>query len=152
PAWLTFVDNTDGSATLDGIPDSGGPPSYSLTVTATNGIAPNATQTFTLFVNTPPPAITSANNTTFVVGTFASFTVRTSPPDPSATISHTGTLPSGINFTPNSDGTATISGTAPAGWQGSSPINVPGSNGPLPDGKQAFTITVQNTPPLLVAP
>jgi Putative Ig domain len=152
PDWLTFVDNTDGSATLDGIPDPGGPPSYSLTITATNGIAPNATQTFTLFVNTPPPAITSANNTTFVVGTFASFTVRTSPPDPSATISHTGTLPSGINFTPNSDGTATISGTAPAGSQGSYPINVTASNGTLPDAKQAFTITVQNTPPLLVAP
>ena len=88
---------------------------YSLTITATNGIAPDAMQTFTLFVNNPPPAITSADNTTFVVGTFASFTVRTSPPDPSATVSFTGTLPSGINFTPNGDGTATIDGTASAG-------------------------------------
>ena len=153
PAWLTFVDNTDGSATLDGIPDPGGPPSYSLTITATNGIAPNAMQTFTLFVNNPPPAITSADNTTFVVGTFASFTVRTSPPDPSATVSYTtGTLPSGINFTPNGDGTATIDGTASAGSEGSYPINITASNGTLPDAMQAFTITVQDAPPVLEAP
>ena len=152
PAWLTFVDNTDGTATLDGIPDPGGPPSYSLIITATNGIAPNATQTFTLFVNNPPPAITSADNTTFVVGTFASFTVRTSPPDPSATVSFTGTLPSGINFTPNGDGTATIDGTAPAGSQGSYPINITASNGTLPDAMQTFTITVQDAPPVLEAP
>jgi hypothetical protein len=152
PAWLTFVDNTDGSATLDGIPDSGGPPSYSLTITATNGIAPNATQTFTLFVNNPPPAITSADNTTFVVGTFASFTVRTSPPDPSATVSFNGTLPLGINFTPNSDGTATIDGTASVGSEGSYPINIKASNGTLPDAMQTFTITVQDAPPVLEAP
>ena len=152
PAWLTFVDNTDGSATLDGTPDSGGPPSYSLTITVTNGIAPNATQTFTLFVNNPPPAITSADNTTFVVGTFASFTVRTSPPDPSATVSFNGTLPLGINFTPNSDGTATIDGTASVGSEGSYPINIKASNGTLPDAMQTFTITVQDAPPVLEAP
>ena len=152
PDWLTFVDNTDGSATLDGIPDPGGPASYALTIIATNGIAPDATQTFTLFVNNPPPAITSVNNTTFVVGTFASFTVRTSPPDPSATISYTGALPSGINFTPNSDGTATINGTASAGSEGSYPINITASNGTLPDASQIFTITIQDAPPVLVAP
>ena len=152
PDWLTFVDNTDGTATLDGIPDPGGPPSYSLTVTATNGVAPDATQTFTLFVNNPPPTITSANNTTFVVGTFASFTVRTSPPIPSATVNFAGTLPSGINFTPNSDGTATIDGTALAASEGSYPINITASNGTLPDAMQTFTFTVQDAPPLLVAP
>jgi hypothetical protein len=152
PAWLTFVDNTDGTATLDGIPDPGGPASYSLTINATNGIAPDATQAFTLFVNNPPPAITSADNTTFVVGTFASFTVRTSPPIPSATVSFTGTLPSGINFTPNGDGTATIDGTASAGSEGSYPINITASNGTLPDATQPFTITVQDAPPVLEAP
>src|SRR5207248_3277127 len=152
PAWLTFVDNTDGSATLDGIPDPGGPSSYSLTVTATNGIAPDAMQSFTLFVNNPPPAITSADNTTFVVGAFGSFTIRTSPPVPSATVSATGALPSGINFVDNGDGTATVSGMAATGSEGSYPINLSASNGTLPDATQLFTITVQDAPPLPQAP
>ena len=87
-----------------------------------------------------------------MVGTFASFTVRTSPPDPSATVSFTGTLPSGINFTPNGDGTATIDGTASAGSEGSYPINITALNGTLPDAMQTFTITVQDAPPVLEAP
>src|SRR5438270_1566108 len=96
PSWLSFIDNTDGTATLTGIPDPGGAPSYPLTITATNGVAPDATQSFTLFVVNPPPAITSVNNATFLVGTFGTFNVRTSPPIPSATCSFTGTLPAGI--------------------------------------------------------
>src|SRR5205085_1367687 len=72
--------------------------------------------------------------------------------DPSATVSFNGTLPLGINFTPNSDGTATIDGTASAGSQGSYPITITASNGTLPDATQTFTITVQDAPPLLEAP
>jgi Putative Ig domain len=152
PSWLSFIDNTDGTATLTGIPDPGSNPSYPFTITATNGVAPDATQSFTLFVVNPPPAITSVNNATFLVGTFDTFTVRTSPPVPSATVSFTGTLPAGISFVPNGDGTATISGTAGAGSEGDYPINISASNGTLPDAMQTFTITVQDTPPVLEAP
>jgi len=152
PTWLSFIDNTDGTASLVGIPDPGGPPSYTLTITATNGIAPDATQTFTLSVVNPSPAITSPNNATFVVGSFVSFTIRTTPPTPPAVVSFTGTLPSGLNFVANADGTATISGTAAANSEGSYPINVSASNGTLPDATQSLTITVQDTPPVLQAP
>src|SRR5439155_945783 len=48
PAWLSFVDNTDGTATLSGTPDAGSDLSYSFTVTARNGVSPVATQDFTL--------------------------------------------------------------------------------------------------------
>jgi len=152
PSWLSFIDNTDGTATLTGIPDPGGAPSYAFTITATNGVAPDAVQSFTLFVVNPPPAITSVNNATFVVGTFDAFTVRTSPPVPSATVSFTGTLPAGITFVPNGDGTATISGTAAAASEGDYPIDITASNGTLPDAMQTFTITVQDAPPLPQAP
>jgi hypothetical protein len=152
PSWLSFIDNTDGTATLAGIPDPGSNPSYAFTVTATNGVAPDAMQSFTLFVVNPPPAITSVNNATFLVGTFDTFTVRTSPPVPSATVSFTGTLPAGITFVPNGDGTATISGTAAAGSEGDYPIDISASNGTLPDAMQTFTITVQDVPPVPQAP
>ena len=152
PTWLSFIDNTDGTATLTGIPDPGSNPSYPFTITATNGVAPDAMQSFTLFVVNPPPAITSADNATFVVGTFGTFTVRTSPPVPSATVTFTGTLPTGISFVPNGDGTATVSGTAAAASEGSYPINISASNGTLPDAMQTFTITVQDAPPVLQAP
>ena len=152
PSWLSFIDNTDGTATLAGIPDPGSNPSYAFTITATNGVSPDAVQSFTLFVVNPPPALTSADNATFVVGTFGTFTVRTTPPVPSATVSFTGTLPAGITFVPNGDGTATVSGTAAVASEGSYPINISASNGTLPDAVQTFTITVQDAPPVPEAP
>jgi hypothetical protein len=152
PSWLSFIDNTDGTATLTGIPDPGSNPSYPFTITATNGVAPDAMQSFTLFVVNPPPAITSVNNVTFLVGTFDTFTVRTSPDVPSATVSFTGTLPAGITFVPNGDGTATISGTAAAASEGDYPIDITASNGTPPDAMQTFTITVQDAPPVPQAP
>ncbi len=57
-----------------------------------------------------PPQITSANEASFEVGEFSSFTVTTSG-FPNPTITEIGTLPSGITFVDNGDGTATLSGT-----------------------------------------
>jgi Subtilase family/Fibronectin type III domain len=59
PSGVTFVDNGNGTATLSGITTFGG--SYPLTITASNGVLPNATQAFTLNVNaTKPGAPTGA--------------------------------------------------------------------------------------------
>ena len=60
------------------------------------------------------PKVTSAAKATFTTGTSGTFTVTTSGfPTPALTL--TGTLPSGLTFADNADGTATISGTAASG-------------------------------------
>ena len=52
---MTFVDNGDGTATLAGTPAAGTGGTYPLTITAANGVAPNATQSFTLTVDAGRP-------------------------------------------------------------------------------------------------
>jgi hypothetical protein len=152
PEWLVFIDNTDGTATLGGVPDLGGAASYTFTVTAANGIAPDAVQTFTLFVLNPSPAITSVDNATFVIGTSNSFTVKTKATSPISVLSFSGTLPSGVSFVPNTNGTATLSGTPAGGSGGTYPLIITAANGTPPDAVQNFTLTVQATPPVLHAP
>ncbi len=57
---MTFVDNGDGTATLAGTPAAGTDGTYPLTITAANGMTPDATQSFTLTVAAAEaPAITS---------------------------------------------------------------------------------------------
>ena len=73
---MTFVDNGDGTATLAGTPAAGTGGTYALTITAANGVLPDATQSFTLTVD-QAPAITSADNTTFTTATLGTFTVTT---------------------------------------------------------------------------
>jgi YVTN family beta-propeller protein len=49
PTGVTFVDNHNGTGTLSGTPTIGG--IYPISFTATNGVAPNALQYFTLYVS-----------------------------------------------------------------------------------------------------
>src|SRR5207237_8711510 len=53
--WLSVVDNTECTATISGTPDNGSDLTYDFTITARNGVSPNATQDFTLRI-TPTPA------------------------------------------------------------------------------------------------
>ena len=150
PSGVTFTDNGDGTATLGGTAASGSAGSYPITITANNGVSPNATQSFTLTVNAAPtaPAITSGTSATFTVGTAGSFPV-TSTGSPTAAFTESGALPSGVTFTDNGDGTATLGGTAASGSAGSYPITITANNGVSPNATQSFTLTVN---PALAAP
>ena len=66
------------------------------------------------------PSITSDPTTTFTVTNAGTFTVHTSG-SPSASLSESGSLPGGVTFTGNGDGTATIAGTPPLGSTGATP-------------------------------
>src|SRR5208282_4586897 len=143
PSGVTLTDNGDGTATLAGTPASGTDGSYPVTITASNGVSPDATQSFTLTVNKAPtaPAVTSPDNTGFTVGTAGTFTV-TSTGYPVSAISESGALPSGVTLTDNGDGTATLAGTPASGSQGSFPVTITAANGVSPDATQTFTLTV----------
>ncbi len=107
PAGVTFIDNGDGTASLAGTPSAGG--SYPFTITAHNGAGQDATQSFTLVVD-QSPAITSAAAVTLTTGSAGSFTVQTAG-YPTPTLSESGSLPSGLTFADNGDGTARLTGT-----------------------------------------
>jgi hypothetical protein len=53
PGGVSFMDNLDGTATLSGTPQTGTAGTYPLTITASNGIGPPASQTLTLTVTVP---------------------------------------------------------------------------------------------------
>ncbi len=91
PTGVSFTDNGDGTATLSGTPAVGTNGVYSLTITATNGIPPDASQSFTLTVDAAP-IITSASGTTFSESQPGTFTVTTTG-YPTPALSETGTLP-----------------------------------------------------------
>ncbi|HEV8403494.1 MAG TPA: Ig-like domain-containing protein [Candidatus Limnocylindrales bacterium] len=149
PSGVTFTDNADGTATLSGTPAAGTGGDYPLTISATNGVDPDAGQSFTLHVHVAP-AITSASTTTFTVGSVGSFTVTTTG-TPTASITMSGGLPSGLTFTDNGDGTATLSGTPAAGTAGDHPISFTASNGVAPDAHQSFTLHVNVAPAITSA-
>jgi hypothetical protein len=118
-----------------------------VTFSASNGISPDASQSFTLTVSNGPlaPTITSAASDTFTVGTAGTFTVASNG-NPTAALSETGALPSGVTFVDNGDGTATLAGTPATGSGGVYSITITATNGVSPDASQSFTLTVDEAP------
>jgi hypothetical protein len=150
PIGVSFFDNHDGTGTLGGMAGTGVGGNYPLTIVASNGVAPDASQSFTLTVN-EAPSITSANGATFVVGATGTFTVTTSA-YPVSSIAEGGVLPAGVSFVDNHDGTATLTGTPQAGTAGQYPLTITVSNGTSPDANQSFTFTVNDSPTLTPTP
>ncbi len=130
---------------LSGTPAAGTVGTFAITITAANGVAPSATQNFTLTVN-QSPAITSANNTTFLVGTAGTFTV-TATGTPAPTFSETGTLPGGVTLT----AAGLLTGTPAAGSAGSYSVTITAANGVAPNATQSFTLTVNQAPAITSA-
>ena len=123
PAGVTFTPNaTDGTGVLSGRPVVGTNGEYRLVFTATNR-AGSTSQNFVLTVR-EAPKITSANSVTFPRQR-SSFTITTTG-WPLGKISSKGSLPPGMTFTDNGNGTATIAGT------------------PTRTGTWTLTITVRN--------
>ena len=144
PAGMSFVDKHNGTAQLTGTPNitSGG--TYTLTITAANGVSPAATQVFSIQVY-GEPTITSSASTSFQVGTAGSFGITTTG-YPAPAFTETGALPTGVSFVDNGDGTATLAGTPAGGQQGVYPISIDAGNFIGSDSIQDFTLTVGLAP------
>jgi Putative Ig domain len=143
PSGLTFHDNGNGTASIAGKPAAGTGGVVGLTLRATN-FAGTATQPFTLTI-LEAPTINSAPTATFTVGSASTFNITTAQdyPLPHVTIP-AGSLPAGVTFNDNLNGTATISGTAAAGDGGTYTFIVTASNGIAPNAVQPFTLTIND--------
>ncbi|MGA2233021.1 MAG: putative Ig domain-containing protein, partial [Tepidisphaeraceae bacterium] len=144
PSGVTFRDERNGTAILSGTPTEVG--TFPLTITAANGISPNADQSFSLTViqapGTSAPTITSAASIIFAAGLPGSFTVNASGvPNPS--LMETGALPDGITFTDNGDGTASLAGNASLSSAAKFPLMISASNNVGSPFVQSFTLTVE---------
>ena len=111
---------------------------YSLTFVAKNKLGA-ATQAFTLTV-TRAPVIKKIHTATIQTGSPATLTITASG-YPTPALAQSGTLPSGITFTDNGNGTAVISGTPAADSGGNYLITVTATNASGTT-RQVFTLKV----------
>jgi hypothetical protein len=149
----TGVSFNAASGVLSGTPLTGSAGTYTLCFTATNDLGV-ATQPFTLTVVNAAPAITSANSTTFSIGSAGTFTV-TATGYPAPTLSNAAfsgctpsTLPSGVTFVA---GTGVLAGTPAAGTSGTYTLCINATNGEGPAATQNFTLTVGSPPAITSA-
>ncbi len=136
----------DATGVLSGtpLPNTGG--TYDFTVTASNGVSPNATQSFVITVN-QTPSITSSNSTVFNVGTTGTFTV-TAGGFPAPVLSETGALPAGVSF---NTATGVLSGNPQLGSQGTYTLQFAATNGIGTPASQTFTLLVDGAPAITSA-
>ncbi len=133
PAGVTYTGATTSTLSISGV--TSGMNGDVFRVVVNNG-ATTTSSGATLVV---PPAFTTTANTSFVIDQHTTYEISASGnPAPNITLS-SGSLPTGITFTPGI-GTATLSGST--SQQGSFPLSIAASNtgGTV---TQSFTFTVQ---------
>ena len=120
-------------------------------VVTVGGVASNGVN-FTVGSGTgsTAPTITSANNTTFEVGSSGSFTLTTTG-SPTPVLTETGALPSGLTFADNGNGSGALSGTPAAGTGGTYLFTFTANNGVGTPASQSFTLTVDQAPAITSA-
>lgn len=147
PSGVIFVDNGNGTATISGTPGNAAIGVYSLTLTAKSS-AGTATQAFTLTVS-KAPIIKSIPTTTAHVGSILSLTI-TAKGYTIPAVTESGTLPNGLRFIDNGNGTAKITGTPAVGSGGAYVVTITATNA-LGAATQSFTLKVDEPPTMTSA-
>jgi hypothetical protein len=141
PVGVSFTDNGNGTATLSGTPTGRSQGVYPLTFYANGGGF--ARQSFTLTVDRAP-GLRHVGTVHAAVGAPMDQNIRaTGYPVPA--LAESGTLPAGLSFTDNGNGTADIAGTPASGSGGSYPVTITATSG-LGSASESFTIVVPEAP------
>lgn len=145
PKGITFVDQGGGKGLLSGTPLQGTAGAYPLLFSAQNSVS-TALQAFTLQIGSDP-SFTSPAKAVFTAGVAGEFSVTTNHSSiTSAPVLKidSGSLPSGLTFVNNGDGTATIAGTPASGDGGPYPVTLLArSTYPSASGTKTVTATQQ---------
>ncbi|MBV8810423.1 MAG: hypothetical protein JO033_17270 [Acidobacteriaceae bacterium] len=144
-SWLNFRDKGDGTGVLSGTPPAGTAGSFAVYLYPEGRgerCCPLLNPQFTVNVLGQPVFLTP-NVAQFSVGDAGSFTIRTN--QPSGSISEIGTLPQGLEFTDDGNGTATISGTPAVGAGGSQTLQF-SVKGDAVMGTQELALQVNEAP------
>jgi hypothetical protein len=148
PAGLTLASTGSGKAKISGSAANGTGGLYpGVVVKAGNGVGAEATKPVSVTVNEAPELV-GPTEARFVTGS-ANEIGFSSDGFPQATITRTGTLPAGLTFQDNGNGSAKIFGTAPASATGTYPITITASNGQSPDA--VIHLVLEVVPPLSIA-
>lgn len=153
PRGVKLTDEHNGTASLAGTPSltTGGVYPrpiggvYDVTIDATFGAGPTkqvVTQAFAFTVD-QAPTITSRATRNARVGASFSFSVRTRG-YPKPTFNESGPLPSGVTFTNNGNGRATVAGTPGHGSAETYSITIRALNGVGSPASQHFTLMVRS--------
>jgi hypothetical protein len=143
PAWLSLV-----GSTLSGTPSAGDIGlSGAITITASNGLLPNAVQTFQIDVTGQPPQFTSTEILVATVGMPYIYVV-TATGAPAPVLSAVG-LPGWLTFNPANGLLSGVPGPGDLGLSGV--IDITASNGWPPAAVQSFQIQVNGTAPIITS-
>ena len=144
PAGVTFVDNGDGTGTLER--HAGGRHRRQLRdhVHRDEQRRPSAPQSVHAHGERARPRSRAPRRRRSPLGVAGSFTVTTIGM-PAATLS-VGALPGGVTFVDNLNGTGTLSGTPAAGTAGAHTLTFTATNGVGGPVTQTFTLTITEGP------
>ncbi|MCW9707150.1 putative Ig domain-containing protein, partial [Fodinibius salsisoli] len=145
PNWVTFTDNGDGTAILEGTPGPEDSGDHAVELQVSDGAA-TASQSFTITVDhtNRAPSFDSSPVTKAQEQQVYQYEIIASDPDGDGLAITATQIPDWASFTDNGDGTATLSGTPGPDDMGEVSVELEVSDGTA-TASQSFTITVGNT-------
>ena len=157
PAWLSFTDNGNGTATLSGTPTNAEVGTHSVNLVVTDAGSLTGSQPFTITVANvnDAPSFTSTAVTAATEDVAYTYNITTTDPDTGDTLAITATTkPAWLTLTDNGNGTATLGGTPTNAEVGNHAVTLVVTDSGVGNltANQSFTVAVANVndPPVAV--